>query len=58
MEKEKGQPSKITKSPEWAFFRDENGHIRYNSLCKMCSRNCKQSFRVEVVACRNYEHRR
>ena len=58
MDSKKGQPSKITRGSEWAFFKDENGHIRYNKLCRMCSNNCKQSFRVDVILCKNYEHRR
>ena len=58
MERKTGHPVSSKKGPEWAFFRDENGHIGYNKICQMCSRECKQSFRVDVILWSNYEHRR
>ena len=37
-----------------AFFKDQSGWIKYNKLCEGCSGDCKQSFRVTVVACPRY----
>jgi hypothetical protein len=39
------------KSREWEFFRDESGRIAFNPKCNECARNCKQSFRAELVHC-------
>lgn len=39
---------------EWAFFLGENGRRQYNRLCVGCVRDCKQSFRAEVIACPLY----
>ena len=36
---------------EMAFFLDENGQIQYNKTCILCEKDCKQSFRVDLVAC-------
>lgn len=39
------------KSREWEFFRDESGRIAFNPKCNGCVKNCKQSFRAELVRC-------
>lgn len=39
------------KSREWEFFRDESGRIAFNPKCNECAKNCKQSFRAELVRC-------
>ena len=36
---------------EWAFFLNERNRITYNTLCRKCVHNCKQSFRAIVIAC-------
>lgn len=42
------------KHDEFEFFRTANGHISYNSKCKQCKQDCKQSFRVEILRCPKY----
>lgn len=37
-----------------AFYKDDSGWIKYNKLCSGCAKECKQSFRVTVVACPHY----
>ena len=39
------------KSREWEFFRDESGRIAFNPKCNECAKNCKQSYRAELVRC-------
>ncbi len=39
------------KSREWVFFRDESGRIAFNPKCNECAKNCKQSYRAELVRC-------
>lgn len=39
------------KSREWEFFRDESGRIAAGPKCNECVKNCKQSFRAELVRC-------
>ena len=36
---------------EWAFFLNERNRITYNTLCRGCTHDCKQSFRAIVVLC-------
>ena len=43
---------------EWAFFLGVNGRRQYHSLCRNCSHDCKQSFRVRLIACPHYSSRR
>ena len=44
---------------EWDFFiKPSTGRRTYNDLCRRCTRNCKQSFRAEVVDCPGYESKR
>ena len=47
----KGKAWKI----EWAFFLGKNGRRQYNRVCKRCVHDCKQSFRVKLIACPKYE---
>ena len=42
---------------EWALFLNEHNRIEYNSLCKKCTGECKQSYRAEVIYCPDY-HRK
>lgn len=46
------------KKPEWIFFVNKNGYIRYNPICLMCIHKCKQSHKVAIIECPKYEHRR
>lgn len=41
---------------EWQFWIPyENGKREFNIFCKHCSRECKQSFRVEIINCPHYD---
>jgi hypothetical protein len=41
---------------KWAFFiNQKTGKVQYNKKCKRCIHvDCKQSYRVEIVRCRNF----
>ncbi len=44
---------------EWAYFINPNtGRRTYNTICRRCARECKQSYRTKVVACRKYLSKR
>lgn len=43
---------------EWAFFLGENGRRQYNKVCLGCAHDCKQSFRVILIACPYYLSKR
>ena len=43
---------------EWAFFLNHRNRITYNSLCRKCVHDCKQSFQAVVVECPRYESKR
>lgn len=44
---------------EWDFFiNPSTGRRTYNELCRQCVRNCKQSFRAEVIFCPVYISKR
>ncbi|MDD4496298.1 MAG: hypothetical protein PHV32_18485 [Eubacteriales bacterium] len=43
---------------EWSCFIKENGRRDYNTLCRKCMHDCKQSFRAIVNACRKYQSKR
>ncbi|MXQ73056.1 hypothetical protein GSF08_03785 [Clostridiaceae bacterium DONG20-135] len=52
---------KLTKSQklEWAFFiSTENGRRTYNSQCRKCVFDCKQSFRADIVCCPKFKSKR
>lgn len=40
---------------EWSLFLSEKGRRKYNKVCKRCVHDCKQSFRVGLLACRHYK---
>lgn len=42
---------------EWSLFLSEKGRRKYNKVCKQCVRDCKQSFRTDVVCCPRYQSR-
>lgn len=37
------------------LFLDNKNRYCFNSKCKKCKHSCKQSFRVEIVCCPNFE---
>ena len=40
---------------DWAIFiNPRTGRHAFNQRCKKCVKNCKQSYRVNVVTCCNY----
>ena len=43
---------------EWSFFLGENGRRQYNKVCRGCTHDCKQSFRVILIACPRYTSER
>ena len=43
---------------EWSFFLDIDGRRKYNDQCRRCVRECKQSFRTEIVRCPRYISKR
>ena len=47
-----------SKKLEWSFFLNERGRKAYNTLCRRCVHDCKQSFRAVVVICPSYRSKR
>ena len=43
---------------EWSFFLNHRNRITYNDLCRGCTHDCKQSFRVDLMACPHYSSKR
>ena len=43
---------------EWSFFLNDRNRITYNDLCRDCTQDCKQSFRVLVILCPRYYSKR
>ena len=43
-----------SKKLEWSFFLNDRGRKAYNTLCRRCVHDCKQSFRTVVVICPHY----
>ncbi len=35
-----------SKKLEWSFFLNDRGRKAYNTLCRRCVHDCKQSFRA------------
>ena len=46
--------SKRNKRDWELFINPKTGRKNYNDLCRKCLRQCKQSYRVIVVACRRF----
>lgn len=42
---------------EVVFFKNDVGETEYNAICTDCSRDCKQSFRADVLMCPRLEKR-
>lgn len=47
-----------SKKLEWSFFLNDRGRKAYNTLCRHCVHDCKQSFRAVVVICPHYQSKR
>lgn len=43
---------------ELSMFLNDAGRVAYNSLCRRCVHNCKQSYKAMVVECRRYLSKR
>lgn len=43
---------------EWSFFLNDRGRMMYNTLCRRCIYNCKQSFRAIIIDCPHYQSKR
>lgn len=37
------------------FINPATGRVEFNKLCNQCMHECKQSYRAEIVACKNYK---
>ena len=50
--------SKLTKRfcEEWAFYIKPGirKRVTFNEKCKKCKHDCKQSYRVEIIVCKNF----
>jgi hypothetical protein len=43
---------------EWSFFINaKTGKIRHNKKCLRCTGDCKQSYRVKIIACKHFENK-
>ena len=47
-----------SKKLEWSFFLNDRGRKAYNTLCRRCVHDCKQSFRAVAVICPHYQSKR
>lgn len=46
-------PMKELDKKDRKFFENEEGKLQYNKICLACAEDCKQSYRVEVLRCKN-----
>lgn len=46
------------KKRELSLFLNEQGRVEYNTLCRRCVHNCKQTHRVLVIECGRYLSKR
>ena len=42
---------------EWSFFIGDSGRRKYNCVCIRCIHGCKQSFRVNLIACPGFSRK-
>ena len=47
-----------SKKLDWSFFLNDRGRKAYNTLCRRCVHDCKQSFRAVVIECPKYFSKR
>lgn len=36
---------------EISFYKNQNGTVEYNNSCCNCPKECKQSYRAELISC-------
>ena len=41
----------MNEADEMSFYINHNGQIEYNEKCLNCPKECKQSFRAELLSC-------
>ena len=46
-----------SKKLEWSFFLNDRGRKAYNTLCRRCVHDCKQSFRADLIACPHFSRK-
>lgn len=46
--------SKKWKTENSFFINSKTNKIQFNKKCKKCMHECKQSYRAEIVACKDY----
>lgn len=46
---------KRTNNRDCSFFiNPQTGRRAFNPKCKKCVKDCKQSYRVQIISCRDY----
>ena len=40
------------------FLMNDVHEVQYNDVCRECRKNCKQSFRCEIIQCPKYAFKR
>jgi len=43
---------------EMSFFINSKGRIEYNSLCRACVNDCKQSHKAIILTCPKFKSKR
>ena len=46
-----------SKKLEWAYFLNDRGRKAYNTLCRRCVHDCKQSFRADLIDCPHFSRK-
>ena len=46
------------KKLEMSFFINSKGRIEYNSLCRACVNDCKQSHKAIILSCPKFKSKR
>ena len=39
----------------WSYFINVLGKIQYCKICMTCMHDCKQSYRIVGISCKNYK---
>lgn len=50
------------KSKKWKiensfFINEKTNKIQFNKRCRNCMHECKQSYRAEIIACKDYKRK-
>jgi len=43
---------------EMGFFINSKGRVEYNSLCRACVNECKQSHKAMILSCHKFKSKR